>query len=321
MSNRVKNHHYEDGIDITEIMERFGDRDAARELIERLRWPDGPVCPHCSSDKTYKLEAKPDSTRPVRKGVYKCASCRKQFTVTVGTIFEGSKIALNKWLMAIYLMCASKKGVSAHQLHRMLKITYKSAWFMAHRIRFAMTQINDCGKLDGIVEADETYVGGRAHGKRGRGADKKTKVFSLIQRDGQVRSFKVDDVKSKTLKGIIREHVADTANVMADEFASYLGLESQVAAHSSVKHKEKEYVRGIVHTNFAESYFSLLKRGILGTFHHVSEGHMQRYLSEFDYRWSHRGTDDGELTAEAIRESFGKRLLYQDSSSADSSTH
>jgi len=204
--------------------------------------------------------------------------------------------------------------MSAYQLHRMLGITYKSAWFMGHRIRFAMTQSPLSEKLSNIVEADETYMGGKAKGKRGRGAENKTKVFFLIQRDGDARSFTVDNVKGKTLKKLIKENVVDTAHVMTDEFKSYKGLEKQIAKHSTVDHGKKEYVRGIVHTNFAESYFSLLKRGILGTFHHVSEEHMPRYLNEFDYRWSRRNKDDGERTIEAIRNAKGKRLLYRDSS-------
>jgi transposase-like protein len=204
--------------------------------------------------------------------------------------------------------------MSAYQLHRMLGITSKSAWFMGHRIRFAMTQFPLSEKLSNIVEADETYVGGKAKGKRGRGAENKTKVFSLIQRDGDARSFTVDNVKGKTLKKLIKENVVDTAHVMTDEFRSYRGLQKYVGKHSTVDHSKKEYVRGIVHTNFAESYFCLLKRGILGTFHHVSEEHMPRYLNEFDYRWSRRDKDDGERSIEAIRNTKGKRLLYRDSS-------
>jgi len=300
-------------INLTEIMERFGSEEKARELIERLRWPDGPVCPHCGSMKAYRLEGKGESTSPARKGLLKCGACRKQFTVTVGTIFEDSHIPLNKWLMSIYLICSSKKGISANQLHRMLGITYKTAWFMAHRIRFAMSQQPLSEKLERIVEADETYIGGRFPGKRGRGAGNKTKVFSLIQRDGESRSFKVDDVKGKTLKAIIGNNVVDTAHVMTDEFLAYSGLNKIVENHSTVHHGNKEYVRGIVHTNFAESYFSLLKRGILGAFHHVSEEHMQRYLDEFDFRWTRRKEDNGNNTLEAIQGAWGKRLRYKDS--------
>lgn len=303
----------ENELDLTEIMERIGSEEKARELIEQLRWPNGPVCPHCRSTAVYRLSGKEESENPGRSGLLKCGKCRKQFTVTVGTIFENSHIPLNKWLMSIYLICSSKKGISANQLHRLLGITYKSTWFMAHRIRFAMSKQPLADKLKRIIEADETYVCGRFLGKKGRGAGNKTKVFSLIQRDGEARSFQVDDVKGKTLKSIIRNNVVDTAHVMTDEFAAYYGLESVVANHSTVSHGNKEYVRGIVHTNFAESYFSLLKSGILGTFHHVSEEHMQRYLGEFDYRWTRRDEDDGLNTMTAIK---GVRWLrYRDSSS------
>lgn len=302
-------------INLTEIMRRFGNEEAARDVIEKLRWPDGPVCPHCGCREIYRLTPNGNSDNHGRKGLLKCKACRKQFTVTVGTIFEDSHIPLHKWLMAIYLICSSKKGMSAFQLHRMLGITYKSAWFMGHRIRFAMTQSPLSEKLSNIVEADETYIGGKARGKRGRGAENKTKVFSLIQRDGDTKSFVVNNVKGKTLKKLIKDNVIETAHVMTDEFKAYNGLKKQVAKHSTVEHGRKEYVRGIVHVNFAESYFSLLKRGILGTFHHVSEEHMPRYLSEFDYRWNRRDKNDGERTIEAILNSKGKRLMYRDSSS------
>ena len=299
--------------EIKTIMKCLGNADQAREFMERFRWPNGPVCPHCNSEKVHRLNAKSDSKRPGRQGLLKCKSCRKQFTVTVGTIFEDTHIPLNKWLMAIYLVCYSKKGISANQLHRMLGITYKSAWFMAHRIRFAMTQPPLCEKLNGIVEIDETYIGGRAKGKRGRGAANKIKVFALVQRDGNAVSCKANDVKSRTLKEIIRNNVADTAHVMTDEFQSYCGLEKQVTAHSVVNHSSKEYVRGIMHTNFAESYFSLLKRGIIGAFHHVSETHIERYLDEFNFRWNNRRKNDYFRLTNTIVESVGKRLIYRDS--------
>jgi transposase-like protein len=302
------------GLNLTTIMGRFGNEEEARKLIEKFRWPDGPVCPHCGCQEIYRLTPNGNSGNHGRKGLLKCKACRKQFTVTVGTIFEDSHIPLHKWLIAIYLICSSKKGISANQLHRMLGITYKSAWFMGHRIRFAMTQSPLSEKLSNIVEADETYVGGKARGKRGRGAEKKTKVFSLIQRDGEARSFKVEDVKGKTLKKLIKENVVDTAHVMTDEFKAYNGLRKHVGKHSTVEHGKKEYVRGIVHVNFAESYFSLLKRGILGTFHHVSEEHMPRYLSEFDYRWNRKNKNEGEMAIEAMRNTMGKRLMYRDSS-------
>ena len=293
----------------------FYNEKEARKYLEKIRWADGiPVCPHCGSkNKHYELKPR-TSKSELRSGVLKCKDCRKQFTVTVGTIFEGSHIPLHKWLIAIYLICSSKKGISSHQLHRMLGITYKSALFMGHRIRFVMSQSPLSEKLSNIVEADETYVGGKTKGKRGRGAGNKIKVFSLIQRHGDAKSFTVSDVKAKTLKKLIKENVIDTTHLITDEFKAYRGLEKHVAKHSTVNHGKKEYVSGIIHTNFAESYFSLLKRGILGTFHHLSEEYMPYYLNEFDFRWNHRGQDISELTIETIQNTEGKRLLYRDSS-------
>lgn len=291
---------------LVQLASYFNDEEKAYEFIERLRWPNGPVCPHCGAEKVYRL-----SVNGTRRKVLKCARCRKQFSVMVGTIFEDSHIPLNKWLAAIYMMCSSKKGVSAHQLHRALEITYKSAWFMCHRIRYAMSQPPLADKLSGIVEADETYVGGKGHGKRGRGTAK-IPVVALIERGGRARSFKVDDVSARRIKGLIRDNVADTAHIMTDSFPSYRGLGKEFAGHGVVDHSQ-EYVRGIIHTNFAESYFSLLKRGILGTFHHVSEQHLQRYLDEFNFRWSLRKISDGERTSQAIRNAEGKRLMLRGS--------
>jgi len=286
----------------------FANEDAARDYLEAKRWPNGPVCPHCESKKTYKITAKVASRTAARPGLYKCGNCRKQFTVTVGTIFEGSHIPLKKWLYAIYLICTSKKGISSKQLQRDLGLTYKSAWFMTHRIRFAMDRIGQ-DKLSGIVEVDETYVGGKARGKRGRGADNKTIVCSLIQRDGDVRSFTVNDTKRSTLFDLIATNVSEKAQIMTDNFPVYKGLEFMYKKHGVVNHK-KEYVRGIIHTNFAESYFSLLKRGIIGTFHHISTGHFQRYLKEFDFRWNYRNVTDAERVDLALGGIEGKRLYY-----------
>lgn len=288
-------------------------KEQAREMVEQIRWPDGAICPHCESADAYKLTPRPDSKRPVRPGVYKCKSCRKQFTVTVGTIFEGSRIPMNKWLVAIYLMCASKKGISAHQLHRQLKITYKSAWFMCHRIRYAMTQEPLSGMLTGTVEADETYIGGKKRGgKRGRGSENKTPVATLVERGGRVRAKKVARVDGKTLKDNIRKNVDPTAHIMTDEFLSYRGIGKEFASHQTVLHGKGEYVRGDVYTNSAESFFALLKRGVIGTFHHVSEQHLNRYLDEFSFRWDMRNSDDGDRAIKAVIGSKGKRLYYRE---------
>jgi transposase-like protein len=241
--------------------------------------------------------------------------------VTVGTIFEDSRIPLSKWLLAIHLMCASKKGYSAHQLHRTLGITYKSAWFMAHRIRFAMSQEPLASKLSGIVECDETYIGGKAKNMhaserkakiQGRGAVSKFPVCSLVERQGRVRSTHVPNVTGANLRSVLRAHVEPTAHIMTDEFTSYIGVSSEFASHQTVNHGKGEYVRREAHTNTIESFFALLKRGIIGTFHHVSEQHLHRYLSEFDFRYNLRAVKDGERMMEALKGFEGKRLMYKD---------
>jgi len=289
----------------------FLKEDEARTYLEQLRWPTGAVCPHCGAIGAYKLQPKADSKKPIRTGVWKCKVCRKQFTVTVGTIFEDSHIPIHQWLSAIQFLCASKKGMSAHQLHRMLNITYKSAWFMAHRIRYAMGQPPLAEKLQGIVEADETYIGGKAHGKRGRGAENKTPVFALVQRGGEVRSFKAERVTAKNLKGAIREHVDRSATIMTDEFLAYKGLHKEFADHQTVSHGTKEYVRGNAHVNSAEGYFSLLKRGIIGTYHHISKQHLDQYLNEFNFRYNSRKVDDEFRMVLAVEGAKGKRLVLQ----------
>lgn len=296
---------------LTELASHFNNEDSAHELLEKLRWSNDRVCPHCGSLESYQLKPKSESQKPVRKGVYKCKACRKQFTVTVGTIFEDSHIPLHKWLLAIQLLCSSKKGMSAHQLHRMLKITYKSAWFMAHRIRYAMGQPPLVEKLQGIVEADETYIGGRAHGKRGRGAENKVPVFALIERGGDVRSFKTERVTGKNLKAMIREHVDRSSTIMTDEFLAYEGLHKEFADHQTVSHGSGEYVRGDTHTNCVEGYFSLLKRGIVGVYHHISKQHLDQYLNEFNFRYNSRKVTDSIRMLLAVEGVKGKRLMLR----------
>lgn len=306
--------------------ERFQDPLAAAAYLESIRWPDGPVCPHCGEGerKPYKLKSK-------TRSLWKCAACRKQYTVTVGTIFEGSHIPLNKWLLAFNLLCSSKKGMSAHQLHRMLGVTYKSAWFMAHRIRYAMEQPAFTTLLSGTVEADETYIGGKtrrsnkapsppndphtplpAKKNTGRGAENKTAVLSLVERGGQVRSFRVASVTAENLGRHIRQHVDRDAHLRTDAFKSYTKVGREYASHETVNHLD-EYVRGDVHTNTAENYFSILKRGINGVYHHVSPAHLPRYLAEFDFRYNNRialGVTDAERTRRALAGVVGKRLTY-----------
>jgi transposase-like protein len=288
--------------------------DEARDLLEGLRWPKGPVCPHCQSVKHYKLTPKATSKSPARKGLYKCATCRKQFTVTVGTIFENSHIPLNTWIEGIFLLCSSKKGMSTHQLHRMLKITYKAAWFMTHRIRHAMKEGPLAKLLEGAVEVDETYVGGKDKGgKRGRGSRTKTPVVVLVERDGNARTRVVDRVTAKNLHKAIKETVDKESVIMTDEWRSYRGIgEHFLGGHEVVNHGAKEYARGEVHTNTAESFFALLKRGVYGSFHHVSRKHLHRYSDEFAFRWNHRKVTDGERTVSALGKIEGKRLKYRE---------
>lgn len=292
----------------------FTDEAKAREYLEQLRWPDGPVCPHCG----VVGEATPlPKTDKVRGGVYKCKPCRKQFSVTVGTLFERSHVPLNKWLLAVHLLCASKKGHSSHQIHRMLDVTYKTAWFMTHRIREAMRDpifVKQMGGSGKVVEADETYWGNKSRRKyefkrpRG-GAHHQMKIFSLVERDGEVRSFHVPAVGAKTLRPIITEQVAKDTVVMTDDAKYYWNLKHEFE-HHSVNHSRNEYVRGAIYTNTIENYFSILKRGLSGVYQHVSEGHLRRYIGEFDFRYNHRDISDEERTALALRGIAGKRLLY-----------
>lgn len=291
----------------------FQDANKAREYLEQLRWPSGPVCPHCGVlGKHYAITGK--SARP---GLWKCADCREQFTVTVGTVFERSKIALNVWLTAVYLLCSSKKGMSSHQLHRVLGVTYKTAWFMTHRIREAMKEDGGSGLLGGgggTVEADETYWGNVGQHRAGaRGYAHKMKVVALVERDGRVRGFQVPYVTAMTVKDILNKNVCRTANLITDESQVYTRAGAEYATHEVVNHSAKEYARGRVHTNTVEGYFSLLKRGLVGTFHHVGEQHLWRYVNEFDFRYNNRKVTDSERADEALKQIGGKRLTYRPS--------
>lgn len=304
-------------ITLSELESYFKDEDSARDFLEKLRWPEQPVCPHCGSiNDHYHIEGKEGSKKPSRKGLWKCKDCRQPFTVTIGTIFEDSHVPLHKWLYALYLMIASKKGISAHQLHRMLGVTYKTAWFMAHRLRHSMTDDKPLSeKMSGIIEADECYVGGKGRGvgKKhcGRGT-LKAPVVALVERDGRVKSKHIDRVTSANLKGIIRENVETTSTIMTDDLYLYHGLDKEFYAHKVVEHSKKIYSKpGGIHTNTIEGYFGILKRGINGVYQHVSKGHLQKYLSEFDFRYNSRKITDAERAILALKGIEGKRLTYR----------
>jgi transposase-like protein len=285
----------------------------AREYIELIRWPTGPVCPHCGGMKVGKIA--PNPAKKIRAGLYTCLACLKQFSVTLNTVLEDTHIPLRLWLLAFHKMIAHKKGISALQLQRDLGLgSYKTAWHLAHRIRYAMNEGTLCAKpLRGDVEVDETYVGGKAKlGQHGRSTAKKTPVVALVERNGRVRSHPVQRVNSKTLKGAIRENVHQSSRIITDEWWAYYGIGREFeGGHKVINHSKKEYSRGDINTNTIESYFALLKRGVYGTFHHVSKRHLHRYCAEFDFRWNLRKLDDCARTIEAIRGVEGKRLSYK----------
>jgi transposase-like protein len=301
----------------------FQSPELAREWLEGQRWPEGPVCSHCGTvNHAYKTK---------KPGWYRCAEkeCRKDFTVTTGTLMERSHIALNKWLMAFYLIASSKKGISSHQLHRALNVDYKSAWFMTHRIREAMRggSLGPLGAPEGsgIVEADETYYGPvetpRPRNsdlppvtKRGRsGPANKRAIVALVERGGNIRSFHVELADKMTVTRIIRKNISEEARLMTDESRLYSGADAYFASHETVKHSDREYVRGDVHTNTIEGSFSIFKRGMKGIYQHCKEKHLHRYLAEFDFRYNHRvglGFSDIDRTKIAIKGIEGKRLTY-----------
>jgi transposase-like protein len=287
----------------------FQDEAKAREWLEAQLWPDGPVCGHCGSLN----EATGISTRV---GWYQCNACRKQFSVTVGTLFERSHIPLNKWLMAAFLICASKKGMSTHQLHRMLGVSYKSTWFMMHRIREAMREGNfpPLGGEGKFVESDETYTGGKAKNRAYKAPPPKEAVVALVERGGKVHSYHVPEVTAATLKPIIVDAIAKDSHFRTDESGVYWEVGEQFASHQTVTHSINEYVRGDAHTNTVEGYFSIFKRGIYGVYHHVSQTHLKRYLGEFDFRYNYRtalGFTDRERATIALKGIVGKRLTYR----------
>ncbi len=292
----------------------FTDEDVAREALEAVRWPNGPICPHCGAvDRIALIGGEKRSHRP---GLYYCNGCEGQFTVKVGSVFERSKIPLTKWWLATFLLCSSKKGISSHQLHRSLGVTYKTAWFMSHRIREAMRDgfLGPIGGDNKVVEADETFVGGKARNRKGK-IPPKAAVLSLVERDGSVRSFHVPNVTAQTLKPIIADAVHKSSYLMTDDSPVYPGIGASFAGHGTVNHSAEEYVRAAFwHTNTVENFFSIFKRGVFGCYFHVSETHLHRYASEFDFRHNHRsalGFTDRQRTDKAMAGIAGKRLTYR----------
>lgn len=289
----------------------FTDEDKAREYLEASRWPDGAVCPHCGQiDTVSKLGGK--SMGP---GWYHCSECREKFTVRVGTLYERSHIPLHKWLLATHLIVASKKGMSSLQLSRMLGISYKSAWFMTHRIRETMKPVN-AGPIGGqnkVVEADETFIGGKAKNRAFRKSPpKKEAVVALVERDGEARSFHVANVTAKTLRTTIVKVASRASYLMTDEAMTYVGVGREFSGHGSVNHSKDEYARaGFWHINTAECHFSLMKRAVFGTHHSVSEAHLHRYLVEWDFKFNTRKISDKERAELAIKGIEGRRLTYR----------
>jgi transposase-like protein len=313
---------------LTTLTDRIGDEESARKLYESIRWPAGPVCPHCGEiNNSRELIARSGSKKPVRKGVWKCYGCREQFSVTVGTVFEDSHTPLHRWLLIAYLMCASKKGMSAHQIHRMTGISYKTVWFMCHRCRFAMTQHGMIEKLRGVVEIDEVWIGPKEKGSGLRGTghpeSKKRPVVSLMERSengSRVRSFPVERVTLNNIKPIMKEHVEVGTTIQTDENVVYHFMREEFPEHDVVTHKNKEYSRyengRHITTNTVEGFFGLVRRGMFGTYHHWGRGYLQQYLNEFDFRYNHRKVNDSERTLLALRATEGKRLMLRQPKSA-----
>lgn len=312
----MKENIEKDELNLVTLAQEYSDEDKARGLLESILWPDGPVCPHCKNHKEksiYRLQIKSGSK--IRKGVCKCGACRKQFTVTVGTIFEDSHLPISKWLMAIFILCSSKKSISANQLSRMLNITYKAAWFVNHRLRHAMSdQMPLARLLQGVVEIDETFVGGKGDAKTK--LSRKTPVMALIEQNGQMRARVVPNVSQTNLGKVLHEVVSKDAVICSDENTAYRNVKKAFKAHHTVVHSKYEYILktkdGIeAGTNRCESFFSLLKRGVHGAWHCVSREHLPKYVNEFAFRWNTRHLTDGARMESALGMVTGKRLTYR----------
>ncbi len=295
----------------------FHDEQAAYDYVEARIWPKGPMCPHCGGvERLGKLQGK-----STRVGVWKCYQCRKPFTVKIGTIFEDSKVAMHLWLQAMYLIAGSKKGISSNQLHRILGVTLKTAWFMSHRIREAM-QDNETWPLGGLgasVEADETFIGKDGSRPVGPGFHHKMKVFALVERGGRSRAMVVDSVNAKTLSPLLRQNAQRMSKLYTDEHFAYQGAGLYFYRHETVNHSIGEYGRGQAHTNTIEGYFSIFKRGMKGIYQHCAKKHLHRYVAEFNFRYSNRaalGYNDENRADVLLRGIIGKRLTYQTANQA-----
>jgi transposase-like protein len=288
----------------------FHDEAAAFEFLESVVWADGPVCPHCGD----RERIKPLKGKAHRIGLKKCYACRKQFTVKIGTVFEHMRIPLFKCIQAVHLMCCSKKGISAHQLHRILEITYKSAWFLAHRIREAMRSddLSPSGGEGKIVESDETFIGKKeGAAAKGGGMGHMQSVLSLVERGGEVRSIRMDKVTKADIMDAVEQNVKRESRFMTDQASWYRKGGYPVAEHETVNHNAFEWVRGECHTNTLEGYFSIFKRGMKGVYQHCAEKHLHRYLSEFDFWYNNRKIGDAERTENMLAGIKGKRLTYR----------
>ncbi len=288
----------------------FHNEDAARAHIEASRWGGEPTCPHCGSVRVRVMGGK------TQAGMFLCNDCRDKFTVRTGSIMERSHVPLHKWLLATHLMAASKKGMSAKQIERMLGVTYKTAWFLMHRIREAMDGASGTGPLGGpeaVVEADETYVGGKARNRATRAPAPKKAVVALVERDGHVRSFHVANVTAANVRPLLVMNIDRASHLMTDESPIYTRVGREFNGHSSVNHASGEYVTtgGFKHSNTVENFFSIFKRGVIGTYHHMSEAHLGRYTAEFDFRYNTRKITDGERAAMILKGGEGKRLTYR----------
>jgi transposase-like protein len=314
-------------LNLATLAAEYSDEAKARLKFEEMRWGKGcenVVCPHCGvlgQPNSYRVTVGAgSSTRP---GLWRCRSCKGQFTVTKGTVFEDSHVPLTKWLLALYLLAASKKGMSAHQIHRMLKVKYQTAWFMMHRLRYAMSMGPLADKLRGTVEMDETYMGGKRKGRSGRAPSEKRQamVVALVERDGPARAFPMPRIDAENFHKIVKQHVDPfAAALMTDDARHSQGSRIGRVPHEQVIHSRGEYVRGNVHTNTVEGFFSLFKRGVIGTFHHIGTEHLEKYADEFAFRYSFRKVSDGERAERIFKNSEGKRLTYKQPASSGTAT-